>query len=65
MEDKEKKQQNFKVNLAIMLAVLLIFGGIILFTGILGAFFGKTVENIVLILIAAALVFLLLKSKRS
>lgn len=71
MEKEEQKNENvskkaiFKVNLAILLAVLLIFGGIVLFTGFLGTFFSKTVENVVLVIIAAILAVLLYKSKRS
>lgn len=63
-EDAEKKTR-FRVNLAILLAVLLIFGGIVLVTAFLGNLFGKTVETVVLVIIAAILAVLLYKSKRS
>lgn len=71
MSEKQKKSEEvgkksvFKANLVIMLTVLLLFGGIILFTGVLGDYFGKTTENIALCIIAGILAVLLYKSKRS
>lgn len=61
-----KKGGNALKNYIILLiAVIIIFAGIVLFTGFLGNQFGKTVELIVLIALAIVLLFLYIKSKRS
>lgn len=54
-----------KVGAAVFLAVILIFAGIMVVTGLLGSTFGRTVENIALGVIAVILLVLLIKSKRS
>ncbi|MBR3786251.1 MAG: hypothetical protein IKJ77_07585 [Firmicutes bacterium] len=51
--------------LILFAAVILIFAGIVLFTGFLGNQFGKTVELIVLGIVAVVLLVLYIKSKRS
>ena len=45
--------------------VILVFAGIVLFTGFLGNQYGKTVELIVLGVVAVILLILYIKSKRS
>lgn len=50
--------------ITILILVLCIFGAIVLFTGFLGTFFSKTAEMIGLIIIAAVLLILLIKSKQ-
>ncbi len=59
------KPGRFKINLAIYLGVFLVFAGIILVTELLGNSFGAAVENGALVMIAAILVILLIRSKRS
>ena len=51
--------------LILFAAVILIFAVIVLFTGFLGNQFGKTVELIVLGLVAVILLVLYIKTKRS
>ena len=49
----------------LLIAVIVIFAGIVLFTGFLGNQFGKTVELVVLGIVAVVLLVLYIKSKRS
>lgn len=58
-EEKREEQNRPERAVSILLIVILlcVFGVIVLFTGILGNLFGKAVENIVLIVIAAVLAF--------
>lgn len=62
---KPEETGRFKINFAIYLGVFLVFAAIVLVTGVLGSVFGKTVENIALVVIAAVLLVLLIQSKRS
>lgn len=64
-EEKREEQNRPERAVSILLIVILlcVFGVIVLFTGIWGNLFGKAVENIVLIVIAAVLAFLLLRKK--
>ena len=51
--------------LILFVAVILVFAGIVLFTGFMGNHFGKTVELTSLGIIAVVLLILYIKSKRS
>lgn len=51
--------------LILFAAVILIFAVIVLFTGFLGNQFGKTVELVVLGIVAVVLLVFYIKSKRS
>lgn len=51
--------------LILFAAVILLFAGIVLFTGFLGNQFGKTTELIVLGVVAVILLILYIQSKRS
>lgn len=51
--------------LILFVCVILIFAAIVLFTGFLGNQFGKTVELIVLGIVAVVLLVLYIQSKRS
>ena len=64
-EDKETKTSGFKISLSLLLVILVVFGLIVLFTDLLGNFFGKSAEIAGLIIIAVVLVIFLIKSKRS
>ncbi len=59
------KPNRVGIGLAVFLAVIFIFAGIILVTGVLGSVLGRTAENIALGAVAIILVILLIKSKRS
>lgn len=63
-DNENEKNTRFKVNLTILLLVLAIFGGIMFFTGMIGEFFGKTTENIVLCIIAVILAVMLYADKK-
>ncbi len=65
LNDEDERHGARHASIAIILIVLAIFAAIVLFTGILGNFFGKKAENIVLIIIAVILAVMLYKSKRS
>lgn len=62
LNDEEERHGARHASIAIVLAI---FAGIVLFTGILGNFFGRKAENVVLIIIAVILAVMLYKSKRS
>lgn len=51
--------------LILFAAIILTFAAIVLFTGFLGNQFGKTVELVVLGIVALVLLVLYIKSKRS
>lgn len=51
--------------LILFATVILIFAVIVLFTGFVGNQFGKTVELIVLVIVALVLLVLYIKTKRS
>lgn len=51
--------------LILFIAVIVIFAGIVLFTGFLGNQFGKTVEMIILAVLAIVLLILYIQTKRS
>lgn len=65
LNDEEERHAVRHASVAIIIVVLAIFAGIVWFTGILGNFFGRSAENIVLIVIAVILAVMLYKSKRS
>ena len=65
-DEKEKNAEErgqTAVHAVLIVILLCVFGIIVLFTGFLGNLFGKAVENIVLIVIAAILALLLLRKK--
>lgn len=64
-QETADRSKGVKLGIAVFLAVLLIFAGILVITGALGSVFGKAAENIALGVVAVILVFLLIKSKRS
>ena len=65
LNDEEERHGARHARIDILIIVLAIFAAIVLFSGILGNFFGKKAENIVLIIIAVILAVMLYKSKRS
>ncbi|MGF6375591.1 hypothetical protein M2140_000640 [Clostridiales Family XIII bacterium PM5-7] len=65
INDEQKKGLIRRASLGILLVVFLVFTGIIMFTGIINNLFGKNMEMLVLCIIAAFLVWLLYKSKKS
>lgn len=62
--EEESKKNRFKVNLAILLVVIVMFGGIMLLTGFVGELFGKTTENIVLGAVACILAVMLWQTNK-